>query len=213
MTSDTDRARRAWFSEHILPLEPELLRFAQRVCPPDLEAEDIVQDTLVRVMGTPDLSRITSPVAFAKTTLRHLVFDKLRRRRLVHFSLFGNLDQLALVHDDPDPEMVLVGKDELRHLADLVAALPFHCRRVFTLQKVYGFSNAAIAEQLGITVSTVEKHLAKALLLCSEGLARQGRPGDKKVGHGSKRQDEQGSPEPGRRRVGGSPGVGVVRRS
>jgi len=212
MTSDSDRARRAWFSEHILPLEPVLLRFARRICPPDLEAEDIVQDTLVRVISTPDWTSISSPEAFAKTTLRHLVFDKLRRRRLVHFSLFGNIDQMALVHDEPDPETVVLGKDELRHLAELVAALPFHCRRVFTLRKVYGFSNTAIAEQLGVTVSTVEKHLAKALLLCSEGLARQIRSGNDKVRHGSGRQDALGGPEPGRRRMGGAPVVGLVRR-
>lgn len=212
MTTDSDHARRAWFSEHILPLEPVLLRFARRICPPDLEAEDIVQDTLVRVISTSDWSNIGSPEAFAKTTLRHLVFDKLRRRRLVHFSLFGNIDQMALIHEDPNPETVVLGKDELRHLAELVAALPFHCRRVFTLRKVYGFSNAAIAEQLGITVSTVEKHLAKALLLCSEGLARQVRSGNDKVRHGSGRKNALGDTEQGGRRLGGARDGGVVRR-
>lgn len=211
MTIDPHGARRAWFSEHILPLEPVLLRFAQKICPPDLEAEDVVQDTLVRVMATPDWRGITSCEAFAKTTLRHLVFDKLRRRRLVHFRLFGNIDQMALVHDEPDAETVLIGKDELRHLAELVAALPFHCRRVFTLRKVYGFSNAAIAGQLGITVSTVEKHLAKALLLCSEGLARQGRVAVDKRRHGLEPKDATAARKAGGGGLGGPTVVRVVR--
>jgi len=54
------------------------------------------------------------------------------------------------------------------------AELPEQCRRVLILRKVYGFSQHEVAEQLGITISTVEKHLAKGLVRCSQFMAGHG---------------------------------------
>jgi RNA polymerase sigma-70 factor (ECF subfamily) len=44
------------------------------------------------------------------------------------------------------------------------------------LKKVYGLSRKEIAAYLGITESTVQKHVAKGLLMCSEYLAKSGYP-------------------------------------
>ena len=60
--------------------------------------------------------------------------------------------------------------DGYRALADAIAELPTQCRRVFTLRKVYSLSPDEIAVRLGLSVSTVEKHLVK-----SEGPDRWGR--------------------------------------
>jgi RNA polymerase sigma-70 factor (ECF subfamily) len=48
-----------------------------------------------------------------------------------------------------------------------VAQLPLQCRRAFLLKKVYGLSQKEIAGYLGISESTVEKHVAKGLLHCA----------------------------------------------
>jgi len=44
-----------------------------------------------------------------------------------------------------------------------VSELPIQCRRVFVLRKVYGYSQAEIAQELGISVSTVESHIATGM--------------------------------------------------
>jgi len=49
---------------------------------------------------------------------------------------------------------------------EAVAGLPPQCRRVYLMRKVYGMSHKEIAGQLGIAVSTVEKHLIKGVKLC-----------------------------------------------
>ena len=54
------------------------------------------------------------------------------------------------------------------------AELPEQCRRVLILRKVYGYSQQEVAEQLGIAISTVEKHLAKGLVRCSQFMASHG---------------------------------------
>ncbi len=48
---------------------------------------------------------------------------------------------------------------ELALLAAAVEQLPARCRQVFTLRKVYGFSQKEIAERLQISENTVEQHL------------------------------------------------------
>jgi RNA polymerase sigma-70 factor (ECF subfamily) len=167
-----DEARRSWFRAQILPLEPALLararRLAQRGGP---EPEDLVHDTFARAISTARWREIENPAAFAMRILANLALDHFRRSRIVAIEAVADLDALGLVDDRPDPQAQLLARDELRRLALVVAGLPPQCRRVFTLRKVYGLSFQEIAARLGITVSTVEKHLVKGLRICSEGLA------------------------------------------
>jgi DNA-directed RNA polymerase specialized sigma24 family protein len=48
--------------------------------------------------------------------------------------------------------------------------LPLQCRRAFLLKKAYGLSRKEIASYMGITESTVQKHVAKGVMLCAEYL-------------------------------------------
>jgi RNA polymerase sigma-70 factor (ECF subfamily) len=57
-----------------------------------------------------------------------------------------------------------------------VGGLPEECRRVIVLKKVYGLSLAEIADHLGVTRSTVEKDLARALMMCRDYLENASRP-------------------------------------
>ena len=57
---------------------------------------------------------------------------------------------------------------------DAVKLLPPQCRSVFVLKKVYGFSSKEIARRLGINISTVDKHLAKGMVICRNHLERKG---------------------------------------
>jgi RNA polymerase sigma factor (sigma-70 family) len=55
-----------------------------------------------------------------------------------------------------------------------VSSLPVHCRRVFILKKVYGLSQKEIASLLGIASSTVEKHIARGMVVTAEYLRTAG---------------------------------------
>ena len=65
------------------------------------------------------------------------------------------------------------GRRRLALFANAVAALPSQCRKVLVLKKIEGLSQREIAARLGIAESTVEKHLAKALLLTRDFMARR----------------------------------------
>jgi RNA polymerase sigma-70 factor (ECF subfamily) len=61
-------------------------------------------------------------------------------------------------------------EERFRIFCGAVRQLPLQCRRAFILKKVYGLSRKEIADYMGITESTVQKHVAKGLLLCAEYL-------------------------------------------
>lgn len=177
MATEEEVERRAWFRLQILPLEPSLRLYLRRIAPRDLDVDDLVHDTLVRAMSASTWRQVASPAAFVRAIGRNLIYDLLRRRSVVPLDYVAELDALDVRDEAADAETVLAGREELRELARLVSALPPQCQKVFTLRKIYDLSPRAIAERLGLSVSTVEKHLVKALRLCSEGLARHDRIG------------------------------------
>lgn len=173
MSEDDDQSRRRWFREEVLPLEPELRAYARRfVVPGEADVEDLVHEVFVRAIATQNWREVQHPRVFAMRILRNLAYDALRRRKIVAIDTVADLEALGIIDGQPGPEAALASREELKELQALVEGLPTMCRRVFTLRKVYDLSPAEIAEQLGISVSTVEKHLAKGLRICAEKLAR-----------------------------------------
>ena len=170
---DQDEDRRAWFRLEILPLEADLLTYARRFCRDgENDPEDLVHDTFARAIAYAAWREVRNPGAFAARILRNVALDALRRRKVLTITAVADFERLALVDEAPTQEQATVDRDELRQLREAMAELPVQCRRVFTLRKVYDLSPGEIAEKLGLSVSTVEKHLVKGLRYCSDRLGR-----------------------------------------
>jgi len=58
-------------------------------------------------------------------------------------------------------------------LVKAIQGLPDRCRQVFTLRKVYGYSQKEIASRMNISEHTVEQHLTKAARRCAQALFDQ----------------------------------------
>ena len=175
MSSIEDEHRRRWFRREILPLEPRLRAYAGQFRR-GAEVDDLVQETFARAIGYQAWRGVDNPLAFARRILRNIVLDVMRRDKVVAIDAVADLDRHGGADEAPGPEAVVLGRDSLRRLQAIVAALPTQQRRVFTLRKVYEMSTAQIAARLGLSVSTVETHLAKALRACSERLAEDAPP-------------------------------------
>ena len=173
MSHTEQEQRRAWFRREILPLEGELRGYIRRLTRDAAATEDLLHDTFARIIAAEGWREIDSPAGFAIRTARNVVYDGLRRQQVVSIEFVADVGAFGLVDEQADPEETLVARDELRRLRAIVEALPAQQRRVFTLRKVYGMSPQAIAEKLGLSVSTVEKHLVKAVRTCAEALARE----------------------------------------
>jgi RNA polymerase sigma-70 factor (ECF subfamily) len=165
------RERRQWFQQVILPLEPWLRRSIRRI-DSAANVDDLLHDTYVRLLTTDGWRDIEAIPAYLERTARNLHIDQVRRQKIIPIEVLSEVHELEMASYSSSAEDVASAREELRHIESVLAGLPAQCRRVVTLRKVYGLSNIEVAEKLGLSVSTVEKHFAKGLLLCSRHLSR-----------------------------------------
>jgi RNA polymerase sigma factor (sigma-70 family) len=173
------RADDAYIAE-ILHLEGLLRAYLHRFAPKPADLDDLLQETYSRLLAVePERRReIDSVQAFALTTARHIAVDWARHRRIVPIDFVEDLDALSVSTDGAQVDEIVNAHQELTQIAEAVAELPQRCAEVFTLRKVYGWSQREIAEHFGISISTVENHLVKAVRRCTERLtSRPGHPG------------------------------------
>src|SRR5579862_1534812 len=148
-----------WFKREILSHEEMLMRFLARVWPHRDELSDIRQETYARVYEAALKSRPQASKAFLFTTARHLMADRVRRERIVSIRAGGDTDYLNVLVDEISPERrASVGEDLVR-LARAFDRLTDKCREVVWLRRVKDMSQREVAEHLGLSEKTVEKHL------------------------------------------------------
>jgi RNA polymerase sigma factor (sigma-70 family) len=135
------------------------------------EVEDILQEAYVRSYEAGHRHEINDARAFLMRTATNLALNHIARSE---YRTTGKLEDLTsqdmLVSNLPSLDRQVESDQRLLAFCRAVDNLPPQCRRVFISKKVYGLSQQAIARELGITESTVEKHIAKGLLLCREQL-------------------------------------------
>lgn len=174
--NSSDELRRQWFREQVLPLEPRLRNAALRLTRGNThEAEDLVHDTLARLISLAGWKEIGNVPAYCLSVLRNQALQAHRRSQIVSITTADRSVLDVFADDLPGPEEIAQGRDEMEILIKVISELPPQCRQVFTLRKIYGLRHAEIAEQLSLSISTVEKHLAKGLAICSQALGREPR--------------------------------------
>ncbi len=144
-------------------------RVVSRIVPPD-EIEDIVQETYVRICQIENKEKINSPKSFMFTTARNLALDHQKQARVKLNDDIDDDELLALLSGENDHDEMLQNAStdrEFAHFCEAVRQLPVQCRKVFVLKKVYGYSQREIAQQLGLSQSTVEKHISTGMKRCT----------------------------------------------
>jgi len=182
--ADSGAVRDANFTRYVLPEVEMLLRVAMTLTAQPADAEDLVQDTLVRADQAADRFDGRHPRAWLLTIMRHAEANRHRRRR-PHLldepgaetePLAAGLASSACA----TPEDIVVGEkfDEMVDAA--LAALPLKHRQVVVLVDVNGLSYAEAAKLLGVPAGTVMSRLHRARKeirdkLAAAGLAPEGR--------------------------------------
>jgi RNA polymerase sigma factor (sigma-70 family) len=134
------------------------------------DIEDIVQETFVRTFEASGKSTIRHPRSFMLRTARNLAINYVKRADN-RFTETVEDFPASDVHLVTEPlESVYEAKEKFLMFCRVVRRLPLQCRRAFILKKVYGLSQKEIATYLGINESTVEKHIAKGLLICANAM-------------------------------------------
>ncbi|WP_336966552.1 RNA polymerase sigma factor [Sphingobium aquiterrae] len=145
-------------------------KFACHLLRNEEDAEEVVQEVYARLMALGDWQRIADPHAFAMRMIRHLAIDRFRRADVVRIDRAVVLHELDAADDRPLPDQIAIDREELRRVARAMEMLPQRCREALHLRRIDGLPPGRVAENMGIAVSTVEKHLVKGLRLLHEAL-------------------------------------------
>lgn len=164
-------ARARWLAHHILPKERAICAWLARRCPPDLDPHDVLQETYAILAALPCVDHITNPLSYAFQVARSLLLRHHRRARILPMTGDADPEDLQLAADEPSPEQQVADREELDLVAGLVAALPARCQEVFVLRRIQGLSQRAVAQQMGVSEGTVEKHMSRALRLLAAAIS------------------------------------------
>lgn len=168
-----------WFAREILAHESALMRYLVRKWFQRDEVHDLRQEVYVRIYEAAMKTRPLQPKAFMFATARHLMTDRLRRRRVVSIDSVGDMEALNVLVDEISPERRMSARQELTHLNEAFDRLPDRCREVVWLRRVEELSQKEVAARLGIAEKTVEKRVAKGARLIADYFFGDGRaPGD-----------------------------------
>jgi RNA polymerase sigma factor (sigma-70 family) len=138
------------------------------------DIEDLVQEAYVRVCALPDGQVVDSPRALLFRIARNLAVDRARQRLAHATDDVADFEPLNVFSEEAEPDEQVDLHRRFESFCAAVDSLPPLCRRVFVLRKVYQLSHAEIAEVLGLSHSTIEKHVAKGLVRCRDQLRELG---------------------------------------
>lgn len=140
-------------------LRGDILSLSRRFLREEAEAEDNVQDTLLRLWTIREkLDEVRSVQALTYAICKNLCVSKLRKRRIIPMELNDEI-RLISTHDS---QWMLEEKENAQWLEDNIAGLPASQMQILRMSQQDGLENSEIAEVLGISETTVRTALCKA---------------------------------------------------
>jgi RNA polymerase sigma factor (sigma-70 family) len=133
----------------------------------DTDAEDLIQDAFLRLHIYSSEHDVREPEAFLVRAATNLSIDRYRHDAILDFT-DHELEDLHLLDQTPGPEEVCASRERLGNLVAGMERLDSKTREIFALQRFEGRAYADIAKMHNMTVSAVEKHVAKAVLFLME---------------------------------------------
>jgi len=148
------------FRDDILPLKDKLFRIALRITFNRAEAEDVVQDTMLRVWSRKDeWSEFQSIEAFCITVARNLAIDRSQKKEAQNISLESTFDVTEM---SSGPSELLESKERFDIIDRLINELPEKQRMIMQLRDIEGENYKEIARIMNISEEQVKVNLFRA---------------------------------------------------
>lgn len=148
------------FRDDVLPLKDKIFRLALRITLSRAEAEDIVQDVLIKVWNRrDDLAEVDSIEAYSLTVCRNLSLDRLQRKENDNV----NLDDAPPTEaDDAPPDLQMIRNERIGNIKRLIERLPIPQRAAMQLRDMEGKTYKEISAITGQTEEQVKVNIFRA---------------------------------------------------
>jgi len=127
-------------------------------------AEDLLHSAFLRLSEYSERDSVENPSAFLVRTAANLAVDERRRVRVRRESPIDISEMIEIADGQPLHPEVLAARERLDKVMTALESLGPRTREIFLLHRLDGLKYREIAARLDITVSAVEKHIAKASL-------------------------------------------------
>ncbi|MFN7119490.1 MAG: RNA polymerase sigma factor [Saprospiraceae bacterium] len=158
------------FQKHILPYKDKLYRFAYSLLNNAPEAEDVVQEVLVKIWQRRDTwHEVDNMQALTMKMTKNLALDKMRSKYARTGSLPEHFDWRS---DEATPEEQTTQEDQIARIRQLMQCLPDKHRQVMQLRDIEGLTYDEIGEVLDMPMNQVKINLFRARQYIKEHLLK-----------------------------------------
>lgn len=146
------------FKNKILPLRQQLLAVALKMLSETQDAEDAVQETLLKIWNQRDsLDMYDNVATFTTTVCKNLCLDRIRAR-----SRMNEIEMQDWQGDAINPYQQLELTDDVSLIKNIIQTLPRLQQMIITMKDVDGYEVKEIAEIVGANAESVRVNLSRA---------------------------------------------------
>lgn len=159
-----DHAR--WFAEEVQPHEPALRGYLRSQFP-SVEADDVVQESYLKLWRARAAGKMTSTKAYFFSVARNTALTIFRRRRIFSEVPVNELPDWRVLDGVPDAAEITNHHLRVALAVEAIGQLPARCQEICRLAAWERLSPAEIASRLEIAESTVHVQLARGIIKCA----------------------------------------------
>lgn len=146
------------FKTILIPLRQKLLALASKMMKNEAEAEDIVQETFLKLWQIRDeLDQIQNPEGFAMQITKNICIDRIRSRKIQ-----VDTEDYYLGANYQTPYSSIELKDSVKIIKQIIEQLPGLQRAIIRMRDIEGYELDEIAEITGTQTSAVRTNLSRA---------------------------------------------------
>jgi RNA polymerase sigma-70 factor, ECF subfamily len=157
----TSESRTEIFTKLFAESRQALHRYIRRFVGSSETAKEIVQEAFLRTYRQRE--SVTTLRAFLFSTARNLAANEYRHRRTMERDALGNFGDSWVKTERESLEAELLRDERNQLIQEAIDRLPPQCRAAFALRVFHECSYKEVADRLGISAKTVEKHIARGL--------------------------------------------------